>query len=895
MLQVSINDKTFSLPAGTTILKGLKSIGLDIPSICNDDRIAAYGGCRLCLVKIEGINRLQTACNTELSNGMKIFTHSSEIESLRKDLLRMLASNYPKDSVALQPEKEFNKILRQYGIDMNTKELTHNPVNKTVDDSHPTIRVDMSKCIYCFRCVRICNELQGQFTWAVIKRGSETKIVPDSGTTFGESSCVACGACSDSCPTGAIDDKSPLLLGLPTKWTKTTCLYCGVGCEMMAGTTNDKISQILPSLDSPVNKGHLCTKGRYAFEFVDSPDRVTTPLIRELRERGSQWREVSWDEAIKYTAKKFKDLIDKHGSDNIGVVGSARGTNEENYVTQKFTRLVLGTNNVDNCARVCHSPSAAALKKMLGTGAATNSFSDIEYAKTFLICGTNTTECHPIVGARIKQQVLKGANLIVIDPRKIELAHYADIHLNIKPGTNIPLLNAIAHTIINEGLIDSEFVEDRVNKFKEFSSFIERWTPKLAGKICGIDPSMIKDAAILYAEQKPSISFHGLGLTEHIQGTETVMALINLALITGNMGKRGTGINPLRGQNNVQGVGNMGCMPNILTGGISIEEGKGLHEKLWKGKIPKSKGQNILQLLDRSREGKLNGLYLIGYDVFLTMPNSKEIGDAFKNLELVVIQDLFMTETGKKFGTIFLPASSGFEKEGTFMNSERRVQMVNKIVKERGASKTDWEILSLLASAMGHKDGFSFKNSEEIWNEVRELWPDASGISYARINEHGIQWPCKTGDDNGTEILHKDAFKIGKKAALESIDFRPTTEKTSKQYPFTLITGRNLFLFNAGTMSLRSSIESFHPFDVLEISPQDAKKYKLKNGEKLKISSHYGETTISAEISDRVNPGELFSTFTSPDIFINQITSSHRDNHVGTPEYKVTAVSIEKL
>jgi formate dehydrogenase major subunit len=750
----------------------------------------------------------------------------------------------------------------------------------------------MSRCIDCYRCVRICDEVQGQFVWQVVNRGDSTHIIPDSGATFKDSSCVSCGACVDTCPTGALEDKSVLELGAPVSWTKTVCPYCGTGCEMNVGTQGQKIVQVKPANEAPVSKGHLCVKGRYAFNFVDAGDRITEPMIR----RDGEWEKVSWDDAIAFTAEHLEKIVGKNGKHSVAVLGSARATNEENYLAQKFTRVVLGTNNVDCCARVCHTPSAAAMKMMLGTGAATNSFADVELARTILICGANATENHPIVGERIKQAVLhNGAKLIVIDPRKIELANYADIHLQLRPGTNVLVFNAIAHTIIEEHLFDESFLKERVLEFEEFRAFVSVYSPEKVAAQCGVDADLIRRAARMYATNIPSMCFHGLGITEHVQGTEGVMCIINLALLTGNIGKRGSGVNPLRGQNNVQGSAQMGCDPGILTGSISLDDGRPSFEKIWNAPVPTEKGLNVMQMIDAARDGKLKALWTIGYDLFLSSANANETERALRSLELVIIQDMFMNETAREFGHVFFPAASSFEKDGTFMNGERRVQRVRRVIEPRGNSRSDWEIICDLARAMGKNEFFEFYSAEEIWNEVREVWKASAGITYDRIEQEGLQWPCLDEDDPGAQTLHVNSFEKAVRTELRRIKYRPTPETVSVEFPFLLTTGRSLYQFNAGTMTLRTPNRELRPSDVLLINPSDAETLGLKTGESIRLTSCYGEAILPLELSSIVKEGELFTTFHTPEIFLNRVTSSNRDRYTQAPEYKVVAVRVESL
>lgn len=892
MLRATINYQSHSVEAGLTILQAVSRLGIDVPTLCHDQRLAPIESCRLCLVNVEGLSDPVPACNTRLVDGMIIETHPPEIETLRRTLLGEMLDHYPQLAVQLYPEKPFHRLLAHYGL---ADQCTGAADPVLVDASHPYIHVDMSRCITCYRCVRICAELQGQFVWKARDRGDATRIFPDpgesAGTTLRESSCVSCGACVDTCPSGALEDATLLDEPFPSAWRKTTCPYCGTGCEMEVGTRDGKMIAVRPVLGAPVSKGHLCVKGRYAFDFVYSDDRVTTPLIRD----GDAWREATWEEAIAFAALKMQQIVERHGPDAIGVLGSARATNEENYLAQKFARAVLGTNNVDCCARVCHAPTAAAMKAMLGTGAATNSFDDIEAAQTILICGCNPTENHPIVGARIKQAALKGANLIIIDPRRIELTEYAALHLALRPGTNIPLLNAMAGTIIQERLVDETFLAERVAGFDDFQQFIQAFSPEIVEDVCGVPAALIRRAARLYATAKPALSVHGLGVTEHTQGTEGVKGLVNLALLTGNIGRVGAGINPLRGQNNVQGSAHMGCEPGNLTGFVAINDGRDRFERAWSRPVPKSTGLNLLQMMDAADEGKLKGLWAIGYDILFTNANAATTRAALKNLDLVIVQDLFFNETAREFGTVFFPACSSFEKDGTFMNAERRVQRVRKAIEPIGGTRSDWEIICEVAAAMGAGDAFDYESAEEIWEEVREVWPAGRGITYERIEEAGLQWPCPTESHPGTTLLHEREFPIGQRAALSQIEFHSTHETRNEQFPFLLTTGRTLYQFNAGTMTMRTRNAELRPSDYLDMTPADAVALELAEGDHVRVYSRYGACTLPVRITTAVKDGELFATFHDTRVFLNNLTSSYRDGMVGTPEYKITAVRLEKV
>jgi len=888
-MQTSINGQQYQFEDGISVLDACRSAGIAIPTLCHDDRLKPIGSCRMCLVEIEGQSRPVPACNTMLTERMSISTHSPALENERRMILRMLAQDHPGEAFERSSKKSFYRQAAQYGLSERDFNGWNEP--NLVDDSHPYIHVDMSKCLRCYRCVRICEEVQGQFVWQILNRGHDTRIIPDSGTTLGESSCVSCGACVDTCPSGALEDKSTFEHEKPTNWTRTTCPYCGTGCELNVGTHRNQIVSIKPVLDAPVNHGHLCAKGRYAFDFVDAADRITVPMIRT----NDGWRPVSWDDAISFTATRLKQISKERGPNSIGILGSARATNEENYLAQKFARVVIGTNNIDCCARVCHTPTAAAMKLMLGTGAATNAYNDIERAEAILVCGANATENHPIVGARIKQAALNGAKLVVIDPRQIELARYATVHLQPRPGTNIPLLNALACAIVQEQLVDYQFVAERVAEWNEFSDFITLFSPEQVARICNVEANLIREAARIYATANPAICFHGLGVTEHTQGTEGVMCLVNLALLTGNLGKPGAGINPLRGQNNVQGAAHMGCDPGILTGSVSLPDARLRFENVWHAPVPETLGYNLLEMMDAAAAGKLKALWTIGYDIALTNANFTATEQALSSLDFVIVQDMFLNETARRFGSIFLPAASSFEKDGTFMNAERRVQRVRKAIHPVGESKPDWKIICELASAMDKGQFFGYRSVEDIWNEIRLVWPAGYGITYQRLEHKGLQWPCPDEHHPGTEVMHVETFATEKKAALRRISYRPTDDKVDEEFPFLLMTGRTLHQFNAGTMTMRTQNKELRPTDFVEMAPVDAKNLRVRRGEKVMVKSRYGSASLPVLVTPRVKPGELFATFHDAEVFLNRVTSPRRDRYTKSPEYKVTAVRIVRL
>jgi formate dehydrogenase major subunit len=886
-MRVRINGVDYEFDRPMTILEAARSKGVYIPTLCYEDRLKPYGSCRLCVVEVKG-RGLVTACTTYISDGMEILTESENVVKARKTILGLAAEKYPINYFKEYPNKEFHQLLTKYGIEpsgsLGRLEL--------VDDSHPYIHVDMNKCMQCFRCVRACEEVQGYFVWRIWNRSNRLMIRPD-GLDLAHSPCVSCGLCVDVCPTGALEDRSIILYGEPERWVETTCPYCGVGCQVRVGVKDGRIVTVRPSIKSEVNAGLLCVKGRYAYEYLYSQDRITHPMVKV----NGEWRVVTWDEAINYVANRLREIINKYGPDSVAIRVGTRITNEEEYLAQKLARVVIGTNNVDNSARLCHEPSAQGLEEMFGTGAATNTFDDIENARTIMIVGSNTTHNHPVVGARIKRQVLYGgAKLIVIDPRRIELSKYATINLQLRPGTDVALLNAMANVIVTEGLYDGEFIAKRVDGFEEFRRHISKYTPEYAQEVTGVDAELIREAARLYTTNKPSMTFWSLGITEHFQGTEAVYSLINLALITGNVGRPGAGLVPLRGQNNVQAGTIMGAHPKKLVGGVPITspEHRKKFEDVWGCKLPEKPGLDGIEIIDAAERGGLKALIIFGEDTLASYPNKNRVEKALSNLELVVQVDMYLNETSK-VAHVFLPAASAYEKDGTFTNGDRHIQRVRKVVDPPGEARPDWEIIVTLAKALRLNDKFNYKSPEDVWNEIRNLWPSVYGITYEKLDKvGGIPYPAPTLDSSGTKILHVGKFTIGERARLKLVDYVPSPEQPSPDYPFMLITGRVIYQYNMGTMTRRTPNMALHNTDYIEINSVDARKLGINDGDEVRIISKYGQTEAKAVINDDVPPGVVFATIHHPSVLINRVVGNVVDRIVHTPEYKLTAVKIEK-
>lgn len=892
-----INDLPFEVQPGETILSFIRRYkGRDaVPTLCDAPNLEPFGSCRVCSVDValvaNGPVKTQASCHTPVIPGSYIYTDSERVQRLRRNIIELVLTDHPLDCLTCEVNNncELQSVAAKVGIrDVRYPEgKTH--LHRVKDLSHPYMTSDLSKCINCFRCVRACDEVQGQFVLSMAGRGFDSHIIKGSDVSFRESDCVSCGACAQACPTSAISDVFESKSVAVDKKVRTVCTYCGVGCNLDVAVKAGEIRSIQAPYDAEANGGHTCLKGRYAFSFYNHPDRIRTPLIK----KDGAFVEASWEEAYDFIAGKLQAIKKNHGPDAIAGISSARCTNEENYLMQKFIRAVIGTNNIDSCARVCHSPTAIGMQRTFGTGAATNSIIDLEYTDCMMVIGANPTDAHPVTGAKIKQQAIRGKNLIVIDPRKTELVKYATHHLQLRPGTNVALLNMMLYYIIQEGLEDRSFIAARTEGYEEFRQGILGLDMDELEEVTGVDRALVRAAAIDYASAANAMSFHGLGVTEHSYGTYTVMLIADLAMITGNIGRRGVGVNPLRGQNNVQGAADMGCQPYQGAGYLDLTQPE-IHKKyeaFYGATLPNYAGLKIPQMYDAALEGKLKALWVIGEDMAQTDPNTHHVVKALQSLDLFVVQELFMTETAK-LATVILPGASFLEKSGTFTNGERRIQRVNRVVEPISGTKADGQIIADIMNRMGYQQ--ADYDPAVVLEEVAAIVPFFAGVKWEELGDNGKQWPVlKDGTD--TEILHTEQFTRGK-GRFWFKPFRETEEilQHGKDYPYIITTNRELEHYNCGAMTRRTRNAEILTEDVLLIHADDAASNGINDGDMVCVESPRGKVDIRARISDEVKPGILSSTFHFPDIMLNNITSSISDTEAMCPEYKVVACRIRK-
>lgn len=891
-----INDKACNIIEGETILKFVRrNLGKDfIPTLCDAPNLDPFGSCRVCSVDValvkDGKAKAMASCHTPVMPNSFIYTDSDRIKKLRKNIVELVLTDHPLDCLTCEVNNncELQTVAARVGIRDVRYPEGKNHLDRKKDLSHPYMTSDFSKCINCFRCVRACDEVQGEMVLSMAGRGFDSHIIKSFDDNFFTSDCVSCGACAQACPTSAISDVFESKSIVADEKVRTICTYCGVGCNLDVAVVNGKVKSIQAPYDANVNEGHTCLKGRYAFSFYNHPERLTTPLVR----RNGELVPATWDEAYDYIAEKVIEIKAKYGADAIGGISSARCTNEENYLMQKFIRVVIGTNNIDSCARVCHSPTALGMQRTFGTGAATNSIIDLKYTNCIMVIGANPTDAHPVTGAKLKQFAMKGTS-IVIDPRKTEMAKYATYHLQLKPGTNVALLNMMLHYIIKEGLEDKQFIEARTEGYGELREHILRMNVDELESICGVDKNLVREAAITYAKAPNAMSFHGLGVTEHSQGTYTVMLIADLAMITGNIGRRGVGVNPLRGQNNVQGTADMGCQPHQGAGYLDVTDPQyhKLYEDFYGVKLPDYVGYKIPQMYDAMLDGKFKALFLMGEDNVQTDPNTNRVKQAMSQLDLLVVQEIFMTETSK-MAHVVLPASSFLEKSGTFTNGERRIQKVQKVVEPIEGTKPDGQIVVELMNRLGYNQApYDPKN---LLEEISQIVPFFAGVRWDELGENGKQWPVAL-DGTGTEILHTETFKRGK-GKFQMATWKETQElvQNKDEFPYILTTNRELEHYNCGTMTRRTGNAVIVKDDVLLINPKDAETHLINDGEMVCVISPRGKIDVKAKISNDVKQGILSSTFHFPDIKMNDLTSSVTDTEALCPEYKVVAVNIRK-
>lgn len=893
-----INGQAYQIQAGETILQFLRRhLGeKPVPTLCDSANLEPYGSCRICSVEVareaDGPRRTMASCHTPVSDGIHIYTHTESLLKLRRNIIELVLTDHPLDCLTCEVNGncELQDVAAETGIRQVRYPQGANHQHYKKDLSHPYLTADLSKCINCYRCLRACDEIQGEMVLSVAGRGFDSRIIMGMDTDFLNSPCVSCGACAQACPTSAISDVYESKSIAYTKKTRTVCTYCGVGCNLEVATINGDIKSIQAPYDAAVNQGHTCLKGRYAFTFYNHPDRLRTPLKRQ----GDEFVPISWEEAYDLFAERLQKIKAEHGPDAIAGISSSRCTNEENYLMQKFMRAVIGTNNIDGCARVCHSPTALGMQRTFGTGAATNSINDLQHTDCILLIGANPTEAHPVTGAKIKQQVMKGKTLIVIDPRKTELARYAQHHLALRPGTNVAVLNMMMYYIIAEGLVDTTFVKNRTEGYEDFKQQILNLDIDALEAVSGVPREQVRQAAIAYATAPSAMSFHGLGVTEHYQGTFAVMQIADLAMITGNIGRRGVGVNPLRGQNNVQGAADMGVQPHQGAGYLDLTDPKvrAQYEAFYGTTLPSEIGYKIPEMFEAALQGQLKVIWIIGEDVVQTDPNSQKVIKALRQMEFVVVQELFMTETAR-YADLILPGASFLEKSGTFTNGERRVQRVQQVLPPVGQAKVDGQIIVDMMNRLGYPQP-NYDPADLLEREISQIVPFFKGIRWHRLGNNGLQWPV---DENGndTQILHAKQFKLGK-GQLWFAPFQETEElkKYHKDYPFILTTNRNLVHYNCGAMTRRTRNRLLITEDVLFIHPKDAAKYNINENDWVCLESARGKVDIRAHLSEDVQPGILSTTFHFPDILINNITSDVLDTEAACPEYKVVAVRIRK-
>ena len=896
---LTIDGRAVTVPSGTSVMRAAAEQGTAIPKLCATDSLASFGSCRLCLVEIDGRRGTPASCTTPVEPGMVVHTQTPHLQKLRKGVMELYISDHPLDCLTCAANGDC-ELQDQAGA-VGLRDVRYEPkathLGQAKDHSNPYFDFDPSKCIACSRCVRACDEVQGTLALTVQGRGFDSKISAGMASdNFLGSECVSCGACVQACPTATLVEKKVVEIGTPERAVVTTCAYCGVGCTFRAEMRGEQLVRMVPWKDGKANRGHSCVKGRFAWGYAQHQERILNPMIRASI--SDPWREVSWDEAFAYAASELKRISAKYGRNALGGITSSRCTNEETFLVQKLVRAGFGNNNVDTCARVCHSPTGYGLKTTFGTSAGTQDFDSVEDTDVVLVIGANPTDGHPVFASRMKRRLRQGAKLIVIDPRRTDLVRSPHIeaqhHLPLRPGTNVAVLTAMAHTIVTEGLVDEAFVRERCDwdEFQDWAAFVseERNSPETLEAITQVPAADLRAAARLYATGGNGAIYYGLGVTEHSQGSSTVMAIANLAMATGNVGRRGVGVNPLRGQNNVQGACDMGSFPHELPGyrHISDVATRELFEREWGVALDPEPGLRIPNMLDAATDGVFKAIYIQGEDILQSDPNTHHVAAGLEAMECVIVHDLFLNETAN-YAHIFLPGSTFLEKNGTFTNAERRIQPVRKVMSPINGYE-DWEVTQKLAQALGLDWGYT--HPLQIMDEVARLTPSFAGVSFDRLDEEGsLQWPVNESAPNGSPIMHIDGFVRGKGKFVVT-DYVPTDERTGPRFPLLLTTGRILSQYNVGAQTRRTENVVWHEEDVLEIHPVDAENRGVKSGDWVRLASRAGETTLRASVTDRVAPGVVYTTFHHPLTQANVVTTDYSDWATNCPEYKVTAVQI---
>ncbi len=896
-VSLTIDGTKVEIAEGTSIMRAAMEAGIQVPKLCATDTLDAFGSCRLCLVEIQGRNGTPASCTTPVAEGLVVSTQTPRLKQLRRGVMELYISDHPLDCLtcAANGDCELQDMAGAVGLrEVRYGYEGENHLGLAKDESNPYFTFDSSKCIACSRCVRACEETQGTFALTIEGRGFGSRVSAGAGETFLESDCVSCGACVQACPTATLTEKSVIEIGQPEHSVVTTCAYCGVGCAFKAEMRGEEVVRMVPYKDGKANRGHSCVKGRFAWGYATHKDRILNPMIRA--KMTDPWREVSWDEALAYAASEFKRIQAKYGRNAVGGITSSRCTNEETYLVQKLVRAGFGNNNVDTCARVCHSPTGYGLSTTYGTSAGTQDFDSVEHADVVVVIGANPTDGHPVFASRLKKRLREGAKLIVIDPRRIDLVRTPHVaaahHLPLRPGTNVAVLTAMAHVIVTEGLVDEAFVRANCDlaEFNRWAAFVaeERNSPEEVAKFAGVAVETIRAAARLYATGGNAAIYYGLGVTEHSQGSTAVMAIANLAMATGNIGRPGVGVNPLRGQNNVQGACDMGSFPHELSGyrHVSDDGARAMFENLWNVALDKEPGLRIPNMLDAAVNGTFKGLYIQGEDILQSDPDTHHVAAGLGAMECVIVQDLFLNETAN-YAHIFLPGSTFLEKDGTFTNAERRIQRVRKVMAPRNGMG-DWEVTLAFAKALGFT--MDYAHPGEVMDEIAAVTPTFKGVSYAKLDELGsIQWPCNDKAPEGTPVMHVGGFVRGKGRFMIT-EYVATDERVGPRFPLLLTTGRILSQYNVGAQTRRTANVVWHEEDRLEINPHDAEVRGIRDGDWVAVRSRAGETSLRALITDRVAAGVVYTTFHHPDTQANVVTTDYSDWATNCPEYKVTAV-----